>query len=75
MRFKSNLHTHTTYGDGKATVEEMVAVAALKGYESIGFCEHAYVDFDKDFSMSVENTLKYIDEVLKIKKDMKTLLI
>lgn len=69
MRFKSNLHTHTTYCDGKATVEEMVAVAALKGYESIGFCEHAYVEFDKGFSMSVENTQKYIDEVLKIKKD------
>lgn len=69
MRFKSNLHTHTTYCDGEATVEEMVAVAALKGYESIGFCEHAYVDFDKHFSMTLDATEKYINEVSSIKKD------
>lgn len=68
MRFKSNLHTHTCYCDGEATVEEMVAAAALKGYESIGFCEHAFVDFDKDFSMSPETTEKYINEVLNLKK-------
>ncbi len=67
MRFKSNLHTHTMYCDGSNTVEEMVAAAALKGYESIGFCEHAFVDFDEDFSMSVNTTKKYINEVNSIK--------
>lgn len=37
-----NLHTHTTYCDGKDTVEEMILAACEKGFQSIGFSSHSF---------------------------------
>ena len=45
MLHKQNLHTHTTYVDGKDTPEEMVLAAMAKGFTSIGFSEHSYNPF------------------------------
>jgi len=39
-RLKGDLHTHTTYSDGKATLEEMVEHAAELGYEYIALTDH-----------------------------------
>ena len=41
MKHLQNLHTHSTYCDGKNAPEEMVLVAIEKGFDSIGFSEHA----------------------------------
>ncbi len=38
---RGDLHAHTTYSDGKATVEEMVEHAAELGYEYIGLSDHS----------------------------------
>jgi DNA polymerase (family 10) len=38
---RGDLHTHTTYSDGKSTVEEMVAHAAELGYEYIALTDHS----------------------------------
>lgn len=38
---KSNLHTHSTYSDGKNTPEEIIQQAIKIGLTSIGFTEHA----------------------------------
>jgi len=38
---KGDLHTHTTYSDGKATLEEMVEHAAELGYEYIAITDHS----------------------------------
>ncbi len=40
MNYLQNLHTHTTYCDGKDTPEEMVLAAIEQGFDSIGFSEH-----------------------------------
>lgn len=37
---KQNLHTHTTFCDGKNTIDEMIESAIEKGYHSLGFSEH-----------------------------------
>lgn len=42
---KQNLHTHTTYVDGKDTPEELVLEAIERGFGSIGFSEHSYMKF------------------------------
>ena len=39
---KSNLHTHTTFSDGKHSAEEVVLSAIAQGMEVIGFSEHSY---------------------------------
>lgn len=38
---KGDLHTHTTYSDGEATLEEMAERAIEKGYAYYGFADHA----------------------------------
>jgi DNA polymerase (family 10) len=38
---KGDLHTHTTYSDGKATLEEMVEHAAALGYEYVALTDHS----------------------------------
>ena len=70
MKYKTNLHTHTIYCSGNASVDEMCAAAIMKGFSSIGFSEQIYIDFDKDNSMPVCDTKSYINEVLSVKKEL-----
>lgn len=44
MRLLSNLHIHTTFSDGKSSMEEYIKTAVLKGYRSLGFSDHTRVD-------------------------------
>ena len=68
ISFPSNLHGHTTYCDGKNRAEEYILEAIEKNFVSIGLSGHSYVYFDKEPNMSLEGTLKYIEE-LKILKE------
>ena len=38
--FKANLHTHSTYSDGRLTVEEIKRIYKDKGYSVIAFTDH-----------------------------------
>ena len=38
---RGDLHTHTTWSDGKNTLEEMVTRAVEKGYEYYAICDHS----------------------------------
>ncbi len=37
---RGDLHTHTTWSDGKASVEEMARAAHDRGYEYLAICDH-----------------------------------
>jgi len=39
-RIRGDLHVHTTWSDGKATVLEMGAAAQARGYEYLAICDH-----------------------------------
>ncbi len=41
MLVKCNLHTHSTFCDGKNTPEQMVLSAIEKGFETLGFSSHS----------------------------------
>ena len=41
MGYLQNLHTHTTFCDGRDTPEEVLRAALEKGFDSIGFSEHS----------------------------------
>ena len=60
---RGNLHTHSTYCDGKSTMEEMVASAISKGFTYIGFSGHGYTDIDTNYCMSLENEKRYFEEI------------
>ena len=42
----SNVHSHTTFSDGKNTVEEMVQAALGLVFHTLGFSEHGPADYD-----------------------------
>jgi len=70
--FLQNLHTHTTYCDGKLSAEEMIQAAIQKGGNSIGFSEHSYVAFDEEYSMKLCDTQRYISEINSLKLKYKS---
>ena len=67
-----NLHIHTTYVDGKDSPEEIVLSAIEKGFDSIGFSEHSYMEFsDYPHQMKVEEMVQYKAEVYALKEKYK----
>ena len=66
--FKANLHTHSTYCDGKDTLEETILTAIDKGFDSVGFSGHSYMYFAEDHSMSIPGTEEYKREVMRLKE-------
>lgn len=64
MNFKQNLHTHTTWCDGKATPREMIERAIELGLDSIGFSSHSYMDYSDFLPMVThESTEAYKREI------------
>lgn len=69
MTSPSNLHTHTTYCDGKNTAREIIQRAIELGWESIGFSGHAYTPCDTAYCMSGEGTLAYQKEIQLLQEE------
>lgn len=67
MKNLQNLHTHSTYCDGRDTLTEMIETAIEKGFSSLGFSGHSYNSFSK-YGMSPENTEKYKKEIADLKQ-------
>lgn len=65
-----NLHTHTRYGDGKNTPEEMVLGAIRAGCTALGFSEHSPLPptLDPDgWTMVEPDVERYRSEVLTLR--------
>lgn len=67
MNYKQCLHTHSVYCDGRDTLEEMVQTAIEKGFDSIGFSGHSYMDIYAQFSMDADKAEKYKAEAAELK--------
>lgn len=68
MGYKQSLHTHSVFCDGKNTLEEMVVAAIEKGFDSIGFSTHSYVEEIGQFSMQEKDTEAYKAEITRLQK-------
>ncbi len=67
--YKQNLHTHSTYCDGKDTPEQVVQKAIEQGFDSIGFSGHApnnYSGFSYKYPIA-----EYIQEINRLKEKYK----
>ena len=62
----SNLHTHTTYSDGKHSIEENVQSAIEKGMLSLGFSDHSFTACDPSYCMKEEQYEAYLAELRKV---------
>ena len=65
---KSNLHTHTTFADGKHTAEEVVLSAIDLGMDVLGFSEHSFHANPDIYGMrSLEEEAAYRHEIERLK--------
>lgn len=64
---KINLHTHTTFCDGKNSAEEMALAAIAQGFDVFGFSGHSYTPFDESYCMSLEGTEAYRREIARLR--------
>ena len=67
MRY-SDLHVHTTFSDGKNTVEEMVLAAIQKGMVSVGISDHSYTPYDLRYCMKREQEAEYCREIRRVRE-------
>lgn len=65
MQYKQNLHTHTSFCDGKDTPEEMIKKAIELGFNSIGFSGHAPMYYSEKYNFN--NTDQYVQEIYRLK--------
>lgn len=71
MTPRCNLHTHTRYGDGANTPEEMIIAALERGLDTLGFSEHSPLGGDgneKEWFMSSRELSEYIGEISYLKE-------
>lgn len=71
MNTLQNLHTHTTFSDGKDTPEEMVLEAINKGFVSLGFSEHSGMTYSSYDFMRGTKQEEYKKEILRLKEKYK----
>ena len=65
----SNLHTHSTFCDGRNTPEQVVTAAIEQGFDSVGFSSHGYTPYDLRYCM--KDTEGYRAEINRLKKEYK----
>ena len=70
MNNKQNLHTHSTYCDGKDTPEQMIAQAKKLGFDSLGFSGHSFMHFSQYLNHS-DKTEDYKKEITLLKEKYK----
>src|SRR5882724_10861807 len=62
-----NFHTHSTYCDGKSTLEEIIVKA--KGFQmgGVGFSSHAPLPFDCLWCMKQRQLSDYLNKIATLK--------
>ena len=63
-----NLHTHTQYCDGHATIEEFVHEAIAQGFTHLGFTPHSPISVESPVNMSRDDVQAYFDEIISVKE-------
>ena len=63
----SGYHTHTTFSDGKNTMEEMVQAAIALGMPSIGFTDHSDSPY-QDYCMREADYPAYLAEIDRLRE-------
>ena len=70
IKMIQNMHTHTTFCDGRDTPEEMVKAAIECGFSSIGFSSHANTVFRDSCEMG-DGVSEYKAEITRLKSAYK----
>lgn len=68
---RCDLHTHTTYCDGKNTPEEMVLGAIARGCETLGFSAHSPRDDENEWCIKFADVKPYVAEIKSLREKYK----
>ena len=68
---KFNYHSHSTYCDGRNSLEEMVQSSIEKGLSHFGFSAHAPIPLDNDFGLKYSEVDNYLRETRELKEKYK----
>lgn len=63
-----NLHMHSTWDDGKCSIEEMILASKAAGLLSVGFSVHCPMPFENTWECPKARIPEYIDEVRAMQK-------
>lgn len=63
-----NLHTHSTFSDGKNSIDEMVKAAIDRGFCAIGMSDHSYTACDESYCMKPAQYPEYLAQIKKAKE-------
>ena len=62
-----NLHTHSTYSDGKSPMEDTVEEAIRQGMHTLGFSDHSSVPFESRVSIPMDKNEEYVGHLKELK--------
>lgn len=65
---KINLHTHTTFCDGKNTPEDMILSAIDKGFTTLGFSSHSLFPFARSWHIASKEFSNYETTICHLKE-------
>lgn len=65
----SNIHTHSFYCDGKASLRRMINEAIDLGFVSLGFSGHSPLPYDNSYAMTIQGEQEYKREVKALKEE------
>lgn len=68
MKNKTNYHSHCSFCDGRAPLEDFVMEAIRQGFTSYGVSSHAPLPFSTKWTLKKENVPAYLDEINRLKK-------
>lgn len=71
MMTKTNYHSHCSFCDGKAPMEEFFRAAIAEGFVSYGVSSHAPLPFDTKWTLDRELVPAYLDEFGLLKEKYK----
>ena len=63
-----NLHTHTQFCDGHASMAEFVVEAINLGFTHLGFTPHSPISVESPCNMTREQVQEYFDEMERLRK-------
>ena len=65
---RTNYHSHCTFCDGKAPMEEFIKEAIRQGFSSYGISSHAPLPYNTEWTMDRDQVNAYLSEADRVKK-------
>lgn len=69
VNYRSCIHTHTQFCDGRSTMAEIARRAAELGYVSLGFSPHSPLPYENDWAMRADAYPAFLAEIAHLKKE------